>query len=284
MEFGSWDTAFNLFLLIFWYQIWAERDRNAIFNPYIGQLARMGDGVIRFLQPVFFNTPRYLIAGSAIVFALVLRGLAVPPQNGGIVRIGFELRTPVDGAMWSSVGLSFLSFSIFIFKVWGLSLLYVHGRGPSRLGNAGQALYSVARPFTDLPREWRPAILLAIGVALGLLLDVAGVAPAGWPTGQGIQHGIQCVISAVSGWVSILTILQSALLLLIIGSWVSMFTGSHSLMFICREWIDLILGPLRRYPLRIGMLDLTPIVFFFGVNIVHGLLQAILMRSYPGIS
>ncbi len=283
MEFGSWDTAFNLVLLLFWYQIWAGREHADLFNPYLAPMIRIADSVMHFLRPVFFSTPREIVAAISLVFALVLRGLAVPTESAGTVAIGFEIRTPYDGEIWSCILLSFLSFGVFAFKLWGISLIYVHGRQASRFNHASSTLYSLARPFADMPRQWRPVVLLVTGTALGILLDLAGVPPPGAPAAAGTGHLIQCVISAVAGWVNVLMILQSALIVLIIGSWISMFMASHGLMFFCREWIDLILGPLRRYPMRIGMLDLTPIVFFFGVSIVHGILQGILWRSYQGL-
>ncbi len=68
--------------------------------------------------------------------------------------------------------------------------------------------------------------------------------------------------------------------MLIIGSWVAMFTGAHGLMMFCRNWTDTLMGPLRRYPLRIGPLDLTPIVMIFLLEFIHGFLMGILLKSY----
>ena len=51
-------------------------------------------------------------------------------------------------------------------------------------------------------------------------------------------------------------------------------------MHFCRTWIDFLMGPLRRYPLRIGMLDLTPIIMIFALDFLHRFMMGILARSY----
>jgi uncharacterized protein YggT (Ycf19 family) len=67
-------------------------------------------------------------------------------------------------------------------------------------------------------------------------------------------------------------------LFVIAGHWIGMATNASNLGWMCAEWLDHLLGPLRRYPIRIGMFDLTPLVFFFGL----GLLQSALFRVLEG--
>ena len=62
-----------------------------------------------------------------------------------------------------------------------------------------------------------------------------------------------------------------------------MFGHSHAIMVFCREWMDLLLGPLRRYPMRLGMLDLTPLIFIILLRLVHSLLMALLWTSYQSV-
>jgi uncharacterized protein YggT (Ycf19 family) len=52
----------------------------------------------------------------------------------------------------------------------------------------------------------------------------------------------------------------------------------------CREWTDTLLGPLRRYPLRIGMIDLSPLIYIVVLGLVQGFLHAILLSSYVRIT
>ena len=105
-----------------------------------------------------------------------------------------------------------------------------------------------------------------------------------WRGPDALTSLFKLLMLALIGWVQLLPMLQSLMLLLIIGSWVSMFAQSHNLAMLCRDWINLLLGPLRRYPLRIGMFDLSPIVFFFAIGLVHAILMSILVAAYNSLS
>ena len=124
---------------------------------------------------------------------------------------------------------------------------------------------------------------VAVGVLLAYLLTVVGEVPERatvYETATTPLLAARLLLVSLSGWVALLPVVQSCLILMIIGSWVSMLTGSHGLASFCREWIDLLIGPMRRFPLRIGMLDLTPLVFMFALGFVHVLLQSILLHSF----
>ena len=54
--------------------------------------------------------------------------------------------------------------------------------------------------------------------------------------------------------------LITLLLIAIIGTWVGHFADSPRIRALCDEWIEFFLGPLRRFPLRIGTFDLMPMV------------------------
>lgn len=83
--------------------------------------------------------------------------------------------------------------------------------------------------------------------------------------------------------VRILSLIQMLMIVLIIGSWASLFSTSSALMLFCKDWIDLLLGPFRRLPLRLGPVDLTPIVFYFAVGYVEQILTAILSQAYGAL-
>jgi uncharacterized protein YggT (Ycf19 family) len=70
------------------------------------------------------------------------------------------------------------------------------------------------------------------------------------------------------------------MILLVIGSLVSLFTGSTDMAFVCKEWIDLLLGPLRRYRLQIGPLDLSPVVYIIALSFLRPWLSVLLHVSY----
>lgn len=295
MRFGTWDLVFNLLIFLFWFRVWNADDREVVFNPHLSPLGRFADAAVDFLRPVFFGLEGRLIALIALLFLIVLRAAAVPDRALWSLTLGVE-RHVDTASIPSAILFSLLSFAVFLFKLWGLSLIYV--RGPDGVGvdRTAAALHRLAKPFTDIRLELRPWCLLAAGMALVALIDRAGfpapVRPRASPSLPVILHwqsGIPALAArlallSLAGWVSVLSVLQSFMILLIIGSWAAMFTGSPGIMLFCREWMDLILGPLRRYPLRLGMFDLSPILFFIGLMVVQNVLFNILMTAFRALS
>lgn len=283
MSFSLIDLLFNIVVLLFWIRLW---NRNLQGNNHY--LA----GAESFTQPVldlFRSISRsWSVTGTAAVAWLILimfRAVAlylVNPDgmhNAWLLRLGFEGITP-GSCKISQFPLflifSVLSFAIFIFQVWGFALLFLRGyRRVMLTDNVPEFLYTIARPFSDTPPRWQPWILLGYGTGILAFMDITA---RGWTLGT---YGsvilpllviMRYAIVAISGAVNLLLILQRVLFVLIIGSWVVMFTGSNTLMIICREWLDFLLGPFRRFPLRIGPLDFTPIIAFLAIGIIHWVL------------
>jgi len=287
MKFGMWDTLFNLFLMLFWMEIWcsdrASRSRNLMLAPVV----QIQKTALDFLQPVLSILPRRMIAALALVFLLAFRGLAVPHNVNWSVSLGFA-STWSDGTRMSAcLIMSLLSFVVFLFKLWCISLIYTRTQQASSFNDSTDALYRLSRPFVDIPVNFRPLALLAVGILLAGLFTAIGVSPleVGSRTNPpDLAMFFRLVIVSLSGWVAVLPVIQNCLLLVIIGSFVSLFTGSHGLTAFCREWIDLLIGPLKRYPIRIGMLDLTPLVFMFALGFIHAFLYGILARSFQMLS
>lgn len=291
MDYGTWDTLFNIVFIIFWFRIWMSEDLGLFFNPYLAPLAHLSDSTLNFLRPVFFRTPPRMIAAVALSFLLVFRGMifhgmAVAKEASWVLRLGFERQSDASGIVLSLV-FSILSFAVFLFKLWGLSLIYVRTRPGSSRDHATDTLYHLSRPFSDLRPDLRPFGLLCYGISLAFLLNLAGEttpATTTWQQTPLLVVILKYCLSAIAGWVQVLPVVRSLMILLIIGSLASIFTASRALMFFCREWIDLFLGPLRRYPIRIGMFDLTPIVLFIVIGYVYRILIVILLRSYAALT
>jgi uncharacterized protein YggT (Ycf19 family) len=190
---------------------------------------------------------------------------------------------------------SALSFFLFLSRFWGVSLVFACTRGREEASrHTVETIYTLSRPFSDIRIELRPLVYLAAGMFIAALLEATG-SPTGpnpimipavidWQNVSPVANVLKLLILALGGWVQILPVIQQLMLLLIIGSWVAMFTGSYGMSQFCREWIDLFLGPLRRYPVRIGMLDISPIIFFFVIGIVHSLLMAVLLMSHSALA
>jgi uncharacterized protein YggT (Ycf19 family) len=290
MQIGMLDSLYNMLLLVFWFRIWTDKDRNLFFNPYLAPFGRLSDSAVAFLRPVFRKIPDRLIAATALVFLIVFRGLAMPQDIEWELVFGIQLRSQTNSL--SYLYFSFLSFAMFLFTIWGISLIYVRTEKRSSSDHATGTLYYLSRPFSDIKPELRPATLLAVGIVLAILFNSAGRPALARFAGMTLppdiyvrQPGLTALlmkstVEALAAWVQVLPAIRSMLLILIIGSWVAMFASAQSLMVLCRGWIDFLLGPLRRYPIRIGMIDLTPIVFFIGVGFAFQFLMSILTASY----
>jgi len=289
MQFRMWDILFNVLLMVFWFGLWNRQDRETMFNPYLGPVARLGESIVGFLRPAFFGLPRRAILLVTLLALLLLRGLAAPSTpDSWILRIGFEVRAPGAGPLATCLAFSFLSFGIFLFKLWGFSLIYVRTRRGTAIRHTARTVDLLARPFTDLRPELRPVVLLGFGILLAFLVNSVGKDVVHWGfAGSSAAWPVRIpryTVSALAGWVDILKLLQSLLIVLIIGSWVSMFASSHGIMMFCRDWTDFLLGPLRRFPIRIGMLDLTPLVFILAIELlIYPILMAVLAASYGNL-
>ena len=284
MNVNMWDTLFNLVLLLFWSAMFTRDEREWAANPFLVNVARLQRGTVGFIQPVLPFLGRRMVALGCLLFLLLFRGFVLPANAEWGLQLGFTGARFQPGTVLTRLMFSVVSFALFLFKLWGVSLIYVHRTREAGFRPSSDALSKLARPFTDLAVRFRPAALLALGMLLAYALSAIGrpLNPgAGLPL---VVLGARSFILALSGWVAVLQIVQSCLLLMIIGSWVSMFTGAHGLAHFCREWIDLLVGPIRRYPLRIGMLDLTPLVFLIGIGFLHDLLQGILFNSFRAVA
>jgi uncharacterized protein YggT (Ycf19 family) len=291
MSFGTWDTLFNMLVVTFWFQVWThDEDRNVHFNPYLAPVARLSRAVLQFVEPVFFGLSPRLVALIAIAVLVTFRALLAPAQATWMLTLGLD-RQPLDGTITHALVFSALSFGVFLFRLWGISLLFTWAGAHRSQEHLVAMLHYLARPFSDVRIEWRPLVLTVCGAVLVVLLDrfgrpvprelAVGLSTTLYWSGSSVAVSVlKVLILTVAAWVQLLPLLQSLMLLLIIGSWISMFTHSHGLAMLCRDWINVLLGPLRRHPLRIGMFDLSPIVFFFAIGIVHAILMSIIVYAY----
>ena len=171
---------------------------------------------------------------------------------------------------------------MFLFNIWGLSLIFARTDQDAGSDNTHSALFLMSQPFVKIPVKWRPMALYGYGIMLATILMTL-IASSGPPLPMRavIAHAM---ISSMMAWIDLLIILVNLLVILIIGSWVTMIAGSSDMSYFCRDWMDLILGPLRKIPMVIGPVDLTPIVFIFLVSFVYGLLQLFLHNQYLALS
>jgi len=294
MNLSMWELLINVAALLFWFRLWVPEERDLYFNPYLAALWRFSEQIVGALRAVFIRTPDRLIALLSLLFLLVFRGVVFyglarrSPDVSWSLHLGFaQSRLQAGNADFLLfLGFSFLSFAMFLFIVWGLATFYA-GRKQTSLNYASRTLFHISQPFSLIRMEWRPLVFVAFGVVLALLVngDIASpgdMFPAGSLT---LSNAMKSVLSALDGWVmEVLTVLQLLMLVMILGSWAAMFSTSPALGYFCRDWIELLLGPLRRFPLRLGMFDLTPLIFFLSLTyVIQPALHTLLVFSYKGL-
>lgn len=276
-DFLFTDTIINLLLAAIWIVAWNHEARETVFNAYLARLSGAVEAWLALLRPVCGRRRLPGLLGTFGVL-LLLRALLVTADTRWSLRLGFQgLGMGGDDPLGALLAMSALSFGVILFKLWGLTLFYPHGQ--DAWGQAGGALHRAARPFTAPPLALRPFALLGLGVALSLAMhalaygNLAHLTPAMIPT---------LLASVLAGWVQIIGMIRSVMWLLIIGSLVSMFAGGYGVRQVCDDWISLLLGPLRRYPLRVGMFDLTPWAFLLLATWLEAGLLNLLARVPAG--
>ncbi|MDP6525576.1 MAG: YggT family protein [Kiritimatiellia bacterium] len=275
-------------LLLFWYGFWVKQDRTLFFNPFLGPMSRASGTVVGFLKknvkPLFAPLPDRVVLLIVFITLLVIRSFLVPGNSHWVLDFGFYSCLANLGSTFSRIAFSMVSFCVFLFKIWGISLIFVHGAPRNSFDHCTETIHYASKPFSNLRFDWRPLVLAVFGMTIAFLMEQVGRSI----TEQGglfadrppLVSIARYFIIALAGWANVLILLRTVLFLLIIGSWVSMFTSSQPLMHFCRTWLDFLLGPLRRYPLRVGMIDLTPLIMIFALGYLHHLIMWILEGSY----
>ena len=296
MRYGTWDTLFNLLLLLFWFRMWVRDDRDLFFNPHLAFLSRLTDRIFGFLQPVFFRTPVRIVGLCVFAFLIVFRavlfhGIATSAESTWVLRLGVW-RGIDAGELFPCLAYSVVSFGITLFNLWGISLFYLMARSGSPSDHTRRALYHLARPFVLIRHEYKPLALLALGCSLVVAMATLGnpVLQLGRAAGLHVSLtvgpasagtvAIRVMLAALAGFVDILALLATLMFALLIVSLISGFTNARTVQFFCREWISLLLGPMRRRPIIVGMIDLTPLVFLLAVRmLIHPLLAGFIAAT-----
>ncbi len=97
---------------------------------------------------------------------------------------------------------------------------------------------------------------------------------------------VTSVVSATIFFVdAVCKILYWLLIIRVVLSWVGVnpYTNSNELLGAVFQASDVILRPFQRLPLRIGVIDLTPIVVIYLLHILPGLVATILYSLIGGL-
>jgi len=297
MPFSAIELFVNLLFLPLWVCVWIRNEIDFNVNPYGAALIGVSRPFLSFVGPVFGRLPRWLVALAALGMCLLVRALVYAALLGeGLgrlwcLRVGFEAFRMAGGGLIRYLACSVLSFALFLFSLWGLFLVFAGLAGRRQYGEAWVFLRRVCRPLSKL--AWTPAavVLVVVGALIAALLDLLGEPALAEPVvdvgrvsvrSGGLNLGAYVLLS-LSSWANVLLILRGILIVLIIGSLVGAFTGSHGMVAVCREWLELVLYPLRRFRLQLGIIDLAPLVALVFVNLSYALLNYVLWHGYLAV-
>jgi len=289
MNFSLWDTIFNFTGLLIWLKIWEHYDKTLFVNRHVISINKLSDAIIEFLRPVFFGLNTRVIAIISLLFLLILRGF-ISAGTPWIITMGIS--RIAESGLSTAVIFSFLSFGILLFRLWGLFFLYNTAFRMNSSDQKAHLLYFISRPFSGLKPFLQPAILIILGIILVGTLDWNGQTIPVTASDQAkiwIPEGIswntntmiiisQLILITFIGFIQNLAIIASLLIMLIIASWFSLLLGSGLLARSCNEWINFIMMPIGTRRLVLGVIDFTPIVFFFAIQLVYAVLMGIVRQ------
>jgi uncharacterized protein YggT (Ycf19 family) len=299
-----YETLLNLVALLFWFGFWNPDSRDIFFNPYVLRIRSLSDALIDAVMPmVRRQVSRRMVAGLLLLAVLALKGFLY--YSGLRGRLAFGIDSALPGVSQSiltpyapqltdaDLGIapmgifaakvmlfSCASFGVFVFNIWTVAMIYLGTRRATGLSRAEGTLFSLAKPITSIAPELRPFLLLGLGMSIvgARAIFLRGIFP------YDLHHTLlflaKAMLSSVSAAVSVIHTLVIILGTLVVLTWFSMFSMSAQVGLMCREWLDLFLGPFRDKPIRFGNIDASPFVLAFILVSITQILQHLVLTSY----
>ena len=275
--------ATNLFFLLLWIRLWRLAEHEFHFNPLLSAPTRLTDRIVEFLRPVLVGLPPRAITAVTLLFLLAFRGILLGSLGRDwIIAIGSSYARALPVGDWTGCILfSLTEFIVFLIRLWGLAFLVALMTPVPRNDRLTQAFRCFTLPFSLLPRlSMAPAILL-LNALLVLHLQHTGRTFAG-----SLSHGLPAIAATVDwhaplraaiglSWLTGLALADiflaayGAMMGVVFASLFALVTQNRGLQMLANEAVRFLLGGFSRRPLMIGMIDLTPLAYFFVMNMLH---------------
>ena len=254
------NLLINLALLFLWCRIWTDDENTFFFNPLISAPMRVVDKMLGVLRMPLPFLPNRALAALALLGALAVKAAVLPA--GFSAGYGYKI-------FYLSEILYFLIFTLQIAALNALLRLM----SPQRYGRAAQVADLVSRPVGWM-RPVAPqllAVFIAVyvcGSALSVLTSLPHVNARLF-----FEFFInkQMVAFAATHFLNILLIWSQLTLLAILSSWTGLIMPGRPIAMYGREFCSLLLGRFSGL-LVVGMMDLTPLIFFYVLGWLHGVL------------
>jgi hypothetical protein len=261
------NLLIHLALLFLWCRIWTDDDRDFFFNPFISGPMRVVNRVLDVLRAPLPFLPDRVLAAIALLAALALKAAVSKPA--GETNPFYHLHLVVE----------IIAFLIFAFQIAAINAILLL-MSPRRYGRAGQVADLFARPVGWI----RPAALqlLVVPVAIFLCCQLSNIA---WFRVSIIrvelfmQYSLSktMFISVILHFLNTLQVWSKCTLLAILASWAGLIMPRSLVAAYGRDFCSLLLGRFSG-SLVVGMMDLTPLVFFFVVRWLHEQLAALIAQ------
>lgn len=283
--------ASDILLLLFWVRLWTNPENEFHFNPFLSGPLRLVDGTTSFLRPILPFLPERLICLLILMFGLAFRAVL-------FFRLGFPWSltlgavfafTPTAEGLPGALVFSLLDFLFFIARFWSLFLLIQILTPVRRRERAAQALFYAAQPFSLLRRWAQLIVLVAVHLFLVHEADSYGqfILPP-LPTNLAIpplsfNFGAEAAELLRLGWLTAASVadgllaMRTCLLASVFGGLAAALVQNQGLRQVTQEAMDVLMGRFGRRPLQVGLFDLTPILFFVVINLIHGFLSSTLL-------
>ncbi len=274
------DLLFNLLLLLFWVRLPPPQRFSTYYNPYVAWINQASRTVLREIRRLLPQLSQARAAALVLLLVLVLRAFVMlsEPFAGWTLRFGFEQSVSAAG-FWGRLVFSASSFGIMLFYLWAAYAALANG---SRGGNAvNECLTFITRPISHwLPkRRWLAVGLLGLTISFVLAVFARSLSP-GIGLTFSARFPLRMLVNTAVALTGLLPVIRTLLMAAIIGSWIALLTPADSLSVFCGQIIAFLMGPLRRYRLDFGMLDLMPLLVLVMLHVVHELLLGVLAPIY----
>lgn len=275
--------ATNLLFLLLWMRLWKLADHEFHFNPLLSAPTRLTDKIAEFLRPVLVGVPPRAILAITLLFLIAFRGILLCSAGSDwilVIGSSYARQFPV-GDQTGCILFSLTAFIVFLVRLWGLAFLVALMTPVPRHDRVTEAFRCFTLPFSLLPRLSMAPVFLLLNALLVLHLQhtgrpFAGTLPNGLPA-LAVTLDWQAPLQALLG-LSWLTGLAAADLFLaaygammgvVFASLFALVTQNRGLQALANETVRFLLGGFSRRPLMIGMIDLTPLAYFFMMNMIH---------------
>lgn len=295
---GYLQLFFNVILVLFWARLWTPRNGAFYFNPFLARATLLTDRVYAFFTPALrLSEPAMTLLILMVIWTF--KALVVGRLGGEwqvLIGSAFIFSAPVIAdAWWPHFLFSGLHFFLFIVRLWAVYYMVMLITPVFRSSRALEVFAFLARPFSVLPRWSQPIVLIMAHFSIVSMIARAGelktlsilslqiqeiaVGKSPFLVGTELSQALHLAALAVLSVLDGMSFLTSSLVFVIVCQLVSAILGLRVLSVICQETCDMLLGRFSKGKrLVAGVLDFTPLIFFFVVQFIYGNLSQLVFK------